>query len=49
MRPDPLGELRRLFELRKPHYERADHVIDVELLDVEEVIKRVAAIAMRAH
>ena len=49
MRPDPLGELRRLFDQRRPHYERADHVIDVELLDVEEVIKRVAAIAMRAR
>ena len=48
MRPDPLGELRRLFDLRRPHYEHADHVIDVELLDLEEVIKRVAAIAMRA-
>lgn len=47
MRPDPIGELRRLFELRKAHYERADHVIEVELLDVEEVIKRVAAIALQ--
>ena len=49
MRPDPLGELRRLLELRKPHYERADHVIESELLDVEEVIKRVAALALQAR
>ena len=48
-RPDPLGELRRLLDLRKSHYEGADHVIESELLDVDEVIKRVAAIALKAR
>jgi shikimate kinase len=45
MRPDPLGELRRLLDARKTAYESADHVIEAELLDVEEVIKRVASLA----
>ena len=49
MRPDPLGELRRLFEERRSAYEKADHVVEAELFDVEEVIKRVAAIAMRVR
>jgi len=45
MRPDPLGELRRLLNSRKAAYESADHVIEAELLDVEEVIKRVSSLA----
>ena len=45
MRPDPLGELRRLLQARKAAYETADHVIEAELLDVEEVIKRVSTLA----
>jgi shikimate kinase len=45
MRPDPLGELRRLLGARKAAYEAADHVIEAELLDVEEVIKRVSTLA----
>lgn len=45
MRPDPLGELRRLLNARKAAYEAADHVIEAELLDVEEVIKRVSTLA----
>jgi shikimate kinase len=49
MRPDPLGELRRLFNARKAAYESADHVIEAELLDVEEVIKRVSALALGAR
>ena len=49
MRPDPLGELRRLFDARRAAYERADHVLEAELYDVEEVIKRVAAIALKAR
>jgi len=49
MRPDPLGELRRLFTARKAAYESADHVIEAELLDVEEVIKRVSALALGAR
>jgi shikimate kinase len=45
MRPDPLGEIKRLLSLRQAAYEAADHVIEVELLGVEEVIKRVSALA----
>jgi shikimate kinase len=45
MRPDPLGELRRLLDARKKAYESADHVIEAELLDPEEVIKRVSSLA----
>jgi len=46
MRPDPVGELRRLLAARKAAYESADHVIEAELLDVEEVIKRVSSLAL---
>ena len=49
MRPDPLGELRRLLAARKTAYEAADHVIEAELLDVEEVIKRVSSLALGAR
>ena len=45
MRPDPLGELRRLLDARHKAYESADHVIEAELLGTEEVIKRVLALA----
>jgi shikimate kinase len=45
MRPDPLGEIRRLLKMRQAAYEAADHVVDVELLGVEEVIKRVSSLA----
>ena len=46
MRPDPLGELRRLLDARRKAYESADHVVDAELLGVEEVIKRVSSLAL---
>jgi shikimate kinase len=49
MRPDPLGELRRLLTARKALYESADHVIEAELLAVEEVIKRVSSLAQGAR
>jgi shikimate kinase len=49
MRPDPLGELRRLLDARRAAYESADHVIEAELLDVEEVIKRVSSLALGAR
>jgi shikimate kinase len=35
--PDPLGTLRRMLEEREPHYLAADHVIDVDVLDPQEV------------
>jgi shikimate kinase len=46
MRPDPLGEIRRLLDARKAAYESADHVIEAELLSIEEVIKRVSSLAL---
>ncbi|HKW46470.1 MAG TPA: shikimate kinase [Gemmatimonadaceae bacterium] len=46
MRPDPLGEIRRLLDTRKAAYESADHVIEAELLSTEEVIKRVSSLAL---
>ena len=49
MRPDPLGEIRRLLQARQKAYESADHVIEAELLAVEEVIKRVSALAQGAR
>lgn len=35
--PDPLGELRRLLTQREPEYLRADYVLDVDLLDLQQV------------
>jgi len=49
MRPDPLGELKRLLAARRIAYESADAIIEVELLDLEEVIKRVATFALGAR
>ena len=44
-RPDPLAELKRLFELRKPIYEMADSVIDTELYGLQRVIEKVIELA----
>jgi shikimate kinase len=49
MRPDPVGELRRLLAARRAAYEAADHVIDAELIGVEEVIKKVSSLALGAR
>lgn len=49
MRPDPLGEITRLLQGRRAAYESADHVIEAELLGVEEVIKRVSSLAQGAR
>src|SRR5918911_204368 len=45
MRPDPLGELKRLLEQRKAAYEAADHVIDTEALTAQEVAEKVIQLA----
>ena len=45
MRPDPLGELKRLLEARRGAYESADQVVDTELFDSQRVIEMVAALA----
>jgi shikimate kinase len=44
-RPDPLSELRRIFEARKPIYETADSVVDTELYDLQRVIEKVIELA----
>lgn len=46
-RPDPLGELKRLYEARKAAYEGADVTVDTEQLSVEQVINMVAEIIGR--
>ena len=45
MRPDPLGELKRLLEAREPAYESADHVVDTELFALQRVIEMVTELA----
>jgi len=44
-RPDPLGELKRLFDERRPSYETADHVVDTELYNLQRVIEMVIQLA----
>jgi shikimate kinase len=44
-RPDPLGELKRLFELRKHIYETADSVLDTELYGLQRVIEKTIELA----
>ena len=47
IRPDPLGELRRLFEARKAAYESADDSVDTERLTVQQVIDTVSELIRR--
>jgi shikimate kinase len=47
MRPDPVGELKRLLVQRREAYEAADHVIDAERYDSQRVIEMVAEIAQQ--
>jgi len=44
-RPDPLAELKRLFESRKHIYETADSIIDTELYGLQRVIEKVIELA----
>ncbi|HXT18473.1 MAG TPA: shikimate kinase [Gemmatimonadaceae bacterium] len=44
-RPDPLTELKRLFEARRAAYESADHVVSTELFDLQRVIQKVTELA----
>ncbi len=41
MRPNPLGELQRMLELRKAAYEKADRAVDVDRLDPQRVVDKV--------
>ena len=45
VRPDPLGELKRLLAERQSDYERADHAIDTERMTAQQVITQVATLA----
>jgi shikimate kinase len=47
VRPDPLGELRRLLVERGGAYDRADEIIDTERMTAQQVIAKVAALAPR--
>jgi len=42
-RPDPGGELERLLRERRPAYESADYVVDVERVAIPEVVRRILA------
>ncbi|HEU4565884.1 MAG TPA: shikimate kinase [Gemmatimonadaceae bacterium] len=42
---DPLAELRRLLDRRAAHYLAADHVLDVDLIGVQEVTDLVVRVA----
>jgi shikimate kinase len=45
MRPDPLGELKRMLMQREPMFSRADHVIDTEKLKPQQVVEQVVKLA----
>ena len=44
-RPDPLAELRRLLLEREHLYGQADHVVSAEMLDVKQVVEKLAELA----
>ena len=48
IRPDPLGELRRLYEARKAAYEASDDSVDTERLSPQQVIEAVAQLVRRS-
>ena len=48
MRPDPLGELKRMLMQREPMFVTADHVIDTERLKPQQVVEEVLALAQTA-
>jgi shikimate kinase len=48
VRPDPLGELRRLYEARKAAYEASDDSIDTERLTSQQVVEAVAQLIRRS-
>jgi shikimate kinase len=48
IRPDPLGELRRLYEARKAAYEASDDSVDTERLNPQQVIEAVAQLVRRS-
>jgi shikimate kinase len=49
VRPDPLGELKRLLAERKAAYESADFTVSTELYDLQRVIEKVIELASVAR
>jgi shikimate kinase len=45
MRPDPLGELKRMLLQREPMFAKAHHVIETEKLKVQQVVEEVVKVA----
>jgi shikimate kinase len=45
MRPDPLGELKRMLMQREPMFVKADHVIDTEKLTPQAVVDQIVKLA----
>ena len=45
MRPDPLGELKRMLKQREPMFTAADHVIDTEKMTPQQVVEQVVKLA----
>lgn len=47
VRPDPLGELKRLFEARRSAYETADETVDTDRSSVQQVIDSITELVRR--
>lgn len=45
MRPDPLGELKKLLQQREALYAQAQHLINTEMVTLEQAVDRIAALA----
>ena len=45
MRPDPLGELKKLLQQREALYAQAHHLINTEMVTLEQAVDRIAALA----
>ena len=45
MRPDPLGELKKLLEQREALYAQAEHLINTEMVSLDQAVERLAALA----
>lgn len=45
VRPDPLAELKKLLQQREALYAQADHLINTEMVSLEQAVDRVAQLA----
>ena len=48
MRPDPIGELKRMLKQREPMYAKADHTVDTERLEPQQVVEEILKVAAAA-